>query len=304
MKALATSAVLLLTGCASDEPVAVEGPHYQYVVSELRIPSNNAMARENGLDLNGDTTVDNQLGMVFGTLEGQGLGVGETAREALLRGGLVMLADLQTTDFDNIDLAGFSTWLGDNLEPAPCLDPTMLETCGQHLRGNGRFSVDEDSASHQIKSEISNGVFEDKAVFLPVELVIDDGRPIRLDLRGARVRLTQISETQISAIFAGGVTEGDIENVIIPEAAANCDRIVRNECSQPLPMGSEPCGCVPGSRSNTLRRLFDEDRDCRIDAREVSTNSLVRALLPPDIRVDGQDLLSFGVGVELARASF
>jgi len=304
MKALATSVILIITGCAGDDGPILDGAHYQYVVSDLKIPANNVSAREYALDLDGDKTVDNQLGMVFGALAGQGLGVGETATEALLRGGLVMLADLETTDFTSTEISGFSTWLGTSLSPMPCTDPTMLETCGQHLRGDGRFALDEDSASHQMTAPIADGVLLATAVFLPVELVLDSDRPIRLDLRGARVRLEQISENHITAVFAGGVTESDIENVVIPEAAANCDRIVVNECNQTGPNATEPCGCIPGSRSNTLRKLFDADRDCRVDASEVSTNSLVRSLLEPDIRVDGQDLLSFGVGVELSPASF
>jgi len=302
MKALATSVVLIFTGCATDEPLVVNGTHYQYVVSELRVPANNAEARSNGLDLNDDETVDNQLGMVFGTLGTMGLGVGETATEALLRGGLVMLADLETNGFDDTDASGFSTWLGDSLEPEPCLDPTMLDTCGQHLRGTGRFAIDEDSASHQIPGPIVDGVFHEKAVFLPVELVIDAGRPLRLDLRGARVKLTQISETRISAIFAGGLTQHDVDTVVIPEAAANCDRIVVNECNQPG--GSLPCGCTGGSRARQLQQLFDDNDDCRIETREVATNSIVLALLAPDLKIDGQKLLSFGVGVELVPARF
>jgi len=305
MKAWATSVSLMMIstgGCATNEdPPVVTGEHHQYVVSELRIPRDNNEARANSLDLNNDKTVDNQLGMVFGTLDSMGLGVGETATEALLRGGLVMLADLQTENFELTEASGFETWLGDVNDPSACLDPARLETCGQHLRGTGRFSVDEDSASHQISGPIVDGVFLQKAVFLPVELVLDAGRPLRVDLRGARVKLTQISETKISAVFAGGLTKLDLERVVYPEAAANCDRIVQNECMQ---ASSEECGCLPGSRARTLQSLFDDNHDCRITTHEVATNTLVQALLAPDLRIDGQDLVSFGVGVELVPASF
>lgn len=301
MKALAFCAIWIVTGCATEDSLVVTGTHYQYVVSELRIPRNNTEARENAVDLNGDKVVDNQLGMVFGSLDTMGLGVGETATEALQRGGLVMLADLQTEDFRYTEASGFETWLGDSLEPAPCLDPARLETCGQHLRGTGRFSVDVDSTSHQIRGPIVDGVFSEKAVFLPVELVIDTGRPLRVDLRGARVKLTHVSETRISAIFGGGLTKGDLERVVYPEAAANCDRIVQNECMQ---QGGDECGCLPGSRSNTLQNLFDDNHDCRITTNEVATNSIVQSLLAPDVRIDGQELVSFGVGVELVPASF
>jgi len=80
---------VLIAACGGGDEVRVEGAHYQYVVSDLRIASNTETARATGLDLDGDVTVDNQLGQVFGTLQQMGLGVGDTAREALLRGGLI-----------------------------------------------------------------------------------------------------------------------------------------------------------------------------------------------------------------------
>src|SRR6185503_4291340 len=105
--ALLVPPLLLCAACATDEPlIDPVGPHYQYVVSELHLPATNTEAREFGLDINDDKSVDNQLGMVFSTLKSQGLGVDETAQESLLRGGLIMLADLQTVDFDDADAAG------------------------------------------------------------------------------------------------------------------------------------------------------------------------------------------------------
>ena len=44
------------------------GPHTHYVADNIYVPTNNNEAREDGLDLNGDGTVDNQLGMVLSAL--------------------------------------------------------------------------------------------------------------------------------------------------------------------------------------------------------------------------------------------
>src|SRR5258706_11414606 len=44
------------------------GPVHRYVVDRFQLPLNNREARAFGDDLNGDMTVDNQLGMLFGTL--------------------------------------------------------------------------------------------------------------------------------------------------------------------------------------------------------------------------------------------
>src|SRR5262245_13583207 len=71
----------LISLCAActlyGDDLEVEGEHFQYVVSELRIPTNNTMAVAFSLDLNDDKHADNQLGSVFGALATVGLGVGE-----------------------------------------------------------------------------------------------------------------------------------------------------------------------------------------------------------------------------------
>jgi hypothetical protein len=290
----------MVAGCGDN--VRLEGERRQYVVSELRIPGSTTTARQDGLDLNGVAGVDNQLGLVFGLLEQHGLSVAGTAREALLRGGLVMLAELQTPSFVHAEVAAFTSYLGGDPSPAPCLDPARLETCGQHLLGDGTFSVEETSIADQALGSIDAGVFSHAVGSLPVEIAIDAGTTIRLDLHGARVRLSQISERHISGVLAGGITQADIDGIVIPQALAQIDRIVRAECGQTA--GAAPCGCIDGSRADLLQDLFDEDHDCQVELREVARNSLVVSLLTPDVTLDGQPLLSFGVGVELTTATF
>src|SRR5258708_5970768 len=46
--------------------------HTHYIIDKVTVPASNTQARMLGLDLNGDGTVDNQLGMVFATLAGMG----------------------------------------------------------------------------------------------------------------------------------------------------------------------------------------------------------------------------------------
>jgi hypothetical protein len=296
--------VLALTGCYfdSDEPLPpLEGDIYQYVVSDLKVPTNNLEAREFGLDLNDDMTVDNQLGMVFGTLEGQGLGTASTVREALQRGGLLMLAELQTTSLVDSPDAGLTTFLGADAVPDACTDDANLATCGQHLKGTGTFTIDANSASHQARGPIVDGVFVEDTGIMPVELAISLAGVIRLDLRGARVKITQITPDGARGVLAGAIAPIDIEGVVIPEAAQQIDRIVVDECTGPAAQGNL-CGCY--DRSRTLEKIFDANGDCRVDTEEVAANSLVRSLLAPDVRVHGQEMLSFGVGVEFARATF
>lgn len=292
---------LFLLACVDEPQPPPEGPHYQYVVSDLHIPQTSTEAREYGLDLNEDKTVDNQLGMVFATLDGMGLGVDDTARESLARGGMIMLADLQTPSFDTADGAGVTTYLGAEPTPTPCIDAADLATCRQHLAGDGQFSVQPESASDLAVGPFDDGRFVAGMDRLPVELVIVDPEPIHVVLHAARIRVIAISPTGGTAVIGGGITKADIDGVVIPEAAAQIDRIVHNECAV-APFGS--CTCA-SSRAKTLQGIFDiNPRDCRVSVEEVGTNSIVVSLLAPDLRVNGVDLLSFSAGVDLVSATF
>src|SRR4051812_35657854 len=48
---------------------------FRYVLDKERVPTTNNEARLFGLDLNGDATIDNQLGMVIATLTSQGFDI-------------------------------------------------------------------------------------------------------------------------------------------------------------------------------------------------------------------------------------
>src|SRR5438270_13692712 len=82
-----------------DAPAVPMGPHYHFVIDHENVPTNNTEARQYGMDLNGDGTVDNQLGMVFGSLSSMGLNVQATTSTDVDKGSILMLADVQTLDF-------------------------------------------------------------------------------------------------------------------------------------------------------------------------------------------------------------
>ncbi len=292
---------VLLAGCG-DHEVRLDGPHHQYVMSELRIPSTNTGARADGLDLDGDRAVDNQLGMVFGALKSLGLGVDVTAQEAVLRGGLILLADLQTVDFATTELSGLTTYLGRDPMPAPCLDPTRLETCGQHVLGGGRFSIEPGSESDHGTAPIEEGVFVVDMGLLPLEIALDVDAPLRLDLQAARIRFTSIAQDGFTGVIGGLITQDDVDRVVVPQAAREIARIVGAECAQPT--GSPPCGCIDGTRADLLQEYFDDNNSCEVTLAEVATSGVVESLLQPDVRTKGIQGLSFGVGVTFRSATF
>lgn len=306
MRCVAVIGLLGLVGVGAcvwdDEKPVPTGPTYQYVVGEISIPGKNSEARQFALDLNNDRSPDNQLGMVFGTLQGEGFGVGETATEALLRGNAILLVELQTEAFDETTASGLRTYLGANPDPAACLDPTMLATCGRHLMTRAHYDVVPDTGS-----ELGVAPFEDDRLLapvstLPITIGIDPAAPLRLDLHSAEIQLTDVSADGATAVIAGAITKSDRDNIVIPEVARNVARIFGNDCdpaAQP-----RPCGCPPDSRGDLLQDLFDGNNDCTITVTEVATNSLVESLLYPDLGNGSDAMLSFGFGARLVPAAY
>ena len=54
---------------------------------------------------------------------------------------------------------------------------------------------------------------------------------------------------------------------------------------------------MDGSRGKTFLGLLDANHDCVVTDDEIKNNSLIMALLQPDVMIDGQMALSIGVGV-------
>jgi hypothetical protein len=295
---------LCAAACVADDPELIpEGEHYQYAVGEIMTPADNTEARAYAFDLDGDDTPDNQLGMIFGFLETQGFGVADTVDESLLRGNAIMLVDLQTTGFDHAHAAGLQANLGAHPVPAACTDPADLMTCGQHLMTRAHYDVVPETASDLGVGSFTNGQLIAPIDTLPISIGIDAAAPLRVDLHGAKLRVTDASPTGATLVITGAILDTDVTNVVVPEVTRNLARIVHDGgcVVQVSPVG---CNCPHGSRAALIEGVFDVDHDCAIEPVEVSKNSLVVSLFTPDVAIEGHKMLSFGIGAKLVPAAY
>jgi hypothetical protein len=335
--ALATLPMSLLAcgggGSSGNNPT---GMHYHYVANQLLVPTNNNQAREYGLDLDGNNTVDNQLGMVLGTLAGMGFDIQGTVDLAVLDGSVIFLADVQTTDFMNATNAGFQVYLGQNPQPPACNSgemptctmamPPVCTGCGHHLSGSGMFTIDPNGPMNAaLVGNFASGTYTaggmNSSISLPLTLA---GANLQLNLIGARVKATGVTATQIGsmtadgAILAGALTQDDLNMKVIPAIAmALGPLIIRDCCGGPNspggmtcnPNGTPACGCTAGSTGATILGLFDGDlagstKDCMVSVAEIQGNTLIQSLLAPDVTINGKMALSLGVKVTGVGAQF
>jgi hypothetical protein len=319
-----------LFACSGGGQPKPEGMHYHYVVNQINVPTNNTQARAYGLDLNGDGTVDNQLGMVLGTLSTMGFKIQDNINTAVADGSLILLADFQTKDFNNTSAAGIQAFLGANAMPPAC-NGSADTTCQHHLQGTGSFDLAASQPGNAaLAGKIVNGTFTGGPGDLALQIALGGTNPIELDLIGSRAKGQGLSATNLGmttnpntatastsqgVVLAGALTQDDLNNKVIPAIQMQLIPIIVRDCCGPgntahpdctgLATANPPCGCVDGSTGKTILGLFDTTpKDCAVTVSEIQNNSLIMSLLAPDVTINGKMALSLGIQVTAVGATF
>ena len=298
---LAALVPMSLVACGGgDGTPTPTGMHYHYVANKIFVPTSSNESREFGLDLNGDGTVDNQLGATLAALKSQAnFDIQATIDTSVNEGSIILLVDFQSKSFTSSSGAGMQVFLGKNPMPAPCNGSADM-TCAHHLDGNGSFEVDTTGPQNAaLAGKIVGGTFTAGPGDLALQIAIGGTQPISLNLIGARVKASGISETGIGtassggAIFAGAVSKDDIDTKIIPAIAPQLETTIARDCNMlTMPPG---CGCMASSTGATIINFFDANHDCHVTTDELKSNSLVMSLLQPDVTINGVMALSIGI---------
>ncbi len=278
--------------------------HFHYVMSSLLVPTNNNQARDFGLDLDGDQVVDNQLGMVMGTLATQGFEIQAATSAQVDRGQVLELFDLGADSFTASSSATFAAYIGATPMPPPCSGAGDT-VCRRHLTGAGTFTIAPASPTRPpLTGVIAGGMMTTAAGQLVVPLTMVFGStPIYVTLLGAKVQLAQASDPAIMSLkLTGGVTQADINTKLIPAMRDGIEASVMKDCTA---LASPPqCGCASNSTGATMVNLFDTNNNCSVTVAEVQNNSLIQSLLAPDVMLEGQQCLSYGVRATAVKAGF
>src|ERR1051326_911858 len=236
---------------AIDTPIT--GAPHHYIIDKQILPSSTASARAEGLDLNNDGQVDNQLGMVLATFVAQGIGSSQPSLDTDVdRGDILTLADLDA-DSLTTGAATFTLYAGANPMPPAC-NGSGDTTCRHHLGGNGSFDVSSTSPRDTaLAGTFASGTLLTAANGngrLHLQTVFMTSTPVTLDLIGARVKVTGVTANGIaSGIIAGGVTAADIDTTLVPAWQETLQTRMIADC----PGAPPSCGCTSGSEGKTLQ---------------------------------------------------
>lgn len=287
---------------AIDAPATGSGTHYRYILDSLSWPTTNPDAQADGFDLDGNGRIDNQLGSVNAALVSNGgFDVQTPTDQAIARGDVLMLADLQTTDLTTATGAGYTMYIGTNPSPAPCNGSTDT-TCRHHLDGTGTFDVAAMPRDPQLIGAVATGTYTGGPGHLSMQLSIAGGAPVTFTLLAAHAELTPTSTAITRGKIGGAIAMSDFHDKIYPALQQTFATAVTRDCT----MTNNPpqCGCASNSQGANLISLYDANHDCAITTPEIENNSLTQALFAPDVTVEGQQALSAGFAVTAVKATF
>jgi hypothetical protein len=310
------------------------GAHYHYVVNTLVASTSESQDALLHVDTHGNpvatggTGVD-KLGGLFAALRQASPQVDfQPALTADVDdGNIVLLVDLQTASLADGSDAGLQMFLGDDPMPPPC-DGSSDTTCGHQFSGSATFGIALSSTDEPVLGTIAGSEFAGigNNLVLPYTIALAGGSAgvVTLELHDAIVQASSLDATAIGGMVIGGaILETDVQSTLLPAIATDLNAIVTASCTAGSACGSGKtivsCSgatpphdvCCTGSAAaligdNAVVGL-DANKDCVITTQELSTNTLVAALVSPDVASTGNsepDAVSFGTAATAVGAVF
>jgi hypothetical protein len=324
--ALALSGFAACGGSSSgddNQTIDPNGTPHTYVVDRVLLPTKSGEGNKYGLDLDGDGNIDNALGNILSALSsaaGSGsLDLQGSIDTSVNQGHIILLTNLKATALDMATGVALEVYVADttNVTPAPC-NGSADTVCGNHLKGTGKFAIASTSPMDaHIVGKIIGSQFTGGPGTVTVEISLSAtvGAPIMLNLVGARSKIPGITATALASdatpgILAGGVTQDDLNNKVIPAVATTVQAQIARDCDPTMKATLPPCGCKASSTGATVISLFDKSpQDCMVTQDEIKNNDLIKTLLAPDVMLTDSTgakvpCLSVGVGVTAVPGTF
>lgn len=275
----------------------LHGNFTAYAVNKLVLPQDN---KQFAIDLNGDGKVDNQMGNIIGTLATQNLDAQSGVDASLAEGGVVVLLSLQTMDatLKKDDAVGLTFYLGKTFNSMPRKNDAGMaipdggcDGCPD-FSGMGMFTVDMGQSAVLLLGKLDGGKFKSNnpvGTKNPVDVtlkiaLIQGAAPIPLTLHGAQAEFTSGTDMAsgkpglIDGRLRGSIKKSDIDNTVIPAVASLLTMRIQ---ADPNSASSKQIASIFDTGGCGAAKMGDG----KIDTCEVATNSIIMAVLAPDVQI-------------------
>ena len=289
-------------------------------------------------DLTGSGRMENQLGIIMGALKQQGLDPQMGVTMALQSGQVVLLVSENSSDatFQTDACAQTTIQNGVSVKTPPTAGATYM--------------VDSSATGGTFAGPIASGTFTSAAsattkspVTMSLQLpLVPNSDPLKLTVVGAHVTYTQSGGKITSGQINGAIKKTDIDSTVIPKVATllqnklmmdkgmltSTDMSILSLFDTGGSAGAMPAGCTMSCSGTCQNPMTAGDpRSCMcaaasdsiVDLCEVSTNSIIKSVLAPDVQMfdasgnyapnpmptaTSKDSLSLGLKFTAVKASF
>jgi hypothetical protein len=269
--------------------ITCNGDCMDMVVSRMLLPDSNTQP----LDLDGDGTGDNALGTILIALNSAvpSMTLQHDLDTSVFKGSALMLVRMQAASFADAKQALAQVWQG--AEQVCCTATSDLAQCKAQatqtcFSGGHTFKPDPVSPNTSV---MGGTVKSSLAAFGParmtVTIPISSAATLKLDMVGVRLQGSLTSAGGIQkGVLAGAIPKSELDGQVVPILA----QLLNKELSDP---GTDP------STKNTIKTMFDADKNGSISAQEIKDNALVKTFLAGDVDVDGDGVKELSLGLEL-----
>jgi hypothetical protein len=270
--------------------------HLKYVTDTMTVPISAAEARAVGFDLDGDGVADNALGMFFSVMADQNLDFYGALNSSIQSGHVVMLHSLVARALNQDAAATWRVYYG-KPKASPVFD------------GTGRFAVDPAApTSSKLIGPLTHRAFTSHRGTIPLRIAFASNQPVmELHLLAARIASTCTALRCTNGRLGGAIRKTEFNAEFYPALAALFASEIGPSCTE-----STPAEC--SDMAKNLLQIFDANHDYVITAQEMRDDSLIKAILAPDLDLfaangkpghDGvADSISLGLGFTAVKAGF
>jgi hypothetical protein len=271
-------------GCA-EPPCEIQlGSKQRFVLAGLQLPGSRS---DFAGDLNGDGKLDNQLGNIIGALYQQGIPAQDFVDEAILTGRFAPTVELLSDPS-----------IGRNVGVTFGEDQPRATFCGQVKDGTTFDSSWNGPSDQNVTLAITLPFFDDAQV----------------TLSGARLRLDVYSSVVVTGQLNGGVSRDQVYGRVAEGIARLLTKKIIGDPNASLSNGIRSLFDNGGADESCQGACLNPDKTCGraedgvIQPCEVSTNSIIKNILAPDVdlfdesgayapnpRNEAKDVLSVGV---------
>ena len=323
-----TFATLLVCGCSASSPNitppdsasipvvpdapappdadVIPAPHYQYVMDRLDVPTKPTEVQAWSID-----GTHNAIGQLFALISHTGFDITTTTDNAINRGLISTLIDLQVADFTTAPMVGVRMLRGSDPVPAACGISTDAN-CRHQFAGTAQFQIAaDDPHTAAFTGAIAAGTLTTTSGDFSLQLSLGVAQLLDLSITDAHLKLIDASATAIGAsdpsasgaVLSGAVRPSDMVTFLSQFALA-AQQMVTRDCSGPA-TSANTCGCTAGTAGAEVRQFLDTNNDCKITLAELQSNSVFTSVLTPDTTLADQSLaVSVGFGMHAVPATF